>query len=139
MTDLLTVSAVSSRYGTVVVVAGRLVTATSATLGGVLGEVLRGAGGRRVTVDLSRLDFVDGSGVGLLALYRAAAARLGVVLRVAAPPPHVQRMIDKMGVDLSASARSAGPPRSWPARCRPGPQPAPPARTRPYRCPKAGV
>ncbi|WP_191842741.1 STAS domain-containing protein [Catellatospora chokoriensis] len=108
------------RIGTVIAVAGRLDAGTSAHLARTLGDLLRCRPCLAVTVDLSRLDFIGGTGIGVLALYRAAATRLGVVLRIVDPPPHIRIIIEASGCELLTAAgnRAAGGVGSWPMRCR---------------------
>ncbi|WP_246157929.1 STAS domain-containing protein [Catellatospora sichuanensis] len=144
LTDPLTVSTSSRCSGTVLTVAGRLDAGTSGHLARKLGDLLGRRPGRFVTVDLSGLDFIGGAGIGVLSLYRAAAIRLGVMLRIVDPPPHIRTVIQAYGCDLliAAGGRSAGAPRSRSADCRDRRLPVPtvPARLRRHtvgRCARA--
>ena len=48
-----------------------------------------------IEIDLSQTRFVDSSGLGaLFALYRAAAERNGVVLRLLNPRPEIQQLLE---------------------------------------------
>lgn len=130
MTDPLTVSTESRCSETVLAVAGRLDAGTSGRLARTLGELLRRCRDRAVTIDLGDLYLIDRTGIGLLALYRAAATHLGVMLRIINPQPHIRILIETSGSDLlAAGGRPAGTLRGWPTRCAPRHHAAPLVQT----------
>ncbi|MEA2900228.1 MAG: anti-sigma factor antagonist [Actinomycetota bacterium] len=51
-----------------------------------------------VTVDLSRLDFIDAAGVAALVSLRNAIDDVGGSIRVRSPKPHVRRVLELAGV-----------------------------------------
>lgn len=121
MTEPLRLRLYSSPLGLYLTAAGRLDADTAACLAQAIGLVLRRLPGRPITVDLSGLDTINAAGIGVLLLYRAAAARHGVRLRVADPPPHIRAAIDAHGSDLLDSTRPSSscrvlPTPSW-RRC----------------------
>ena len=77
----------------VVALRGELDLDQAPSLARVLDE-LRASGSRELVVDLSRLDFVDSSGIStLLGAARAVAADRGMLV-VAAPTAHVRRVFE---------------------------------------------
>jgi anti-anti-sigma factor len=51
-----------------------------------------------VTVDMSRLDFIDAAGIGALLSFRDAIDDAGGSIRVRSPKPHVRRVLELAGV-----------------------------------------
>jgi stage II sporulation protein AA (anti-sigma F factor antagonist) len=85
-----------SRHGErtfVVTLSGELDLGTSPELGRTL-DGLSGNGPRRVVVDLSRLEFVDSSGINVLVAAARSLAGSGGHLTLAGPTGHVRRVLD---------------------------------------------
>jgi anti-sigma B factor antagonist len=60
--------------------------------------VLRRPGLGALEVDLSRLRFIDSTGIGVLLRVEAEARERGVALTIRPAPPEVQRVFDATGV-----------------------------------------
>jgi anti-anti-sigma factor len=96
--ELLTVEIERPSEGvTVVAVAGEL---DLSTVPGLEGQLLREVNGRgRVLVDLTRLSFVDSSGIGLLIKAHRARKNGAVLHTVVAPGSQVERVFALAGID----------------------------------------
>jgi anti-sigma B factor antagonist len=77
----------------VVALAGEMDIATSPELVSRL-EQVRGKGAYRVMVDLSRLSFIDSSGIKALVSSAKTVEANGGRLVVVAPPPHLEKVFD---------------------------------------------
>jgi anti-anti-sigma factor len=62
-----------------------------------------------VTVDLSRLDFIDAAGVGALLSFRNTIHGRGGRVRVRSPKPHVRRVLELAGVIDLLDAGTSSP------------------------------
>jgi anti-anti-sigma factor len=60
-----------------------------------------------VTVDLSRLDFIDAAGLGALISLRNAVHQSGGTVRVRSPKSHVRRVFELAAVTILFDAGSA--------------------------------
>jgi HptB-dependent secretion and biofilm anti anti-sigma factor len=49
---------------------------------------------RRAVIDLSKVDFIDSAGFGLLLVANDHAGRAGMTLSLRKPQPHVQQLLD---------------------------------------------
>lgn len=82
--------------GTIVRVTGELDLSTHDRLADELTSIA--AGGGAVVVDLAECDFIDSSGIRALLIGGKAAEQAGGTLSLAAPKPHVVRILDVTGV-----------------------------------------
>jgi len=62
-----------------------------------------------ITVDLSRLDFIDAAGVAALVSLRNAVDNVGGSIRVRSPKPHVRRVLELAAVIDLLDAGSSSP------------------------------
>jgi anti-sigma B factor antagonist len=85
------------REGVVVALSGELDLAGTERLTAALAEAQ--ASGGPLTVDLSDLDFIDSSGLGVLVRFNNAAQAADFPYRVIAGPPRVHRAFVLSGLD----------------------------------------
>lgn len=71
---------------------------TTPALREALGTVITDPDTTRVEIDLSRVTFLDSTGIGVLMAAYKAAARKGVSLRVRHPGPMVRMVLELAGV-----------------------------------------
>jgi anti-anti-sigma factor len=62
---------------------------------------------RPVVLDLSRVSYLDSSGLGMLVLLRKRLARCGVAVTLVDVQPHVRRIFDVTGLDRAFHLESA--------------------------------
>jgi anti-sigma B factor antagonist len=62
---------------------------------------------RPVVLDLSRVSYLDSSGLGMLVLLRKRLARCGVAVTLVDVQPHVRRVFDVTGLDRAFHLESA--------------------------------
>jgi anti-sigma B factor antagonist len=94
---LFRVASRQEREGVVVALAGELDMAGATRLTEALAEA-KAAGGP-LTVDLTGLDFIDSSGLGVLVRFNNEATAAGFPYRVIAGPPRVHRAFVLSGLD----------------------------------------
>jgi anti-sigma B factor antagonist len=85
------------REGVVVALSGELDLAGAERLTAALADAQ--ASGEPLTVDLTDLDFIDSSGLGVLVRFNNAAQVAGYPYRVIAGPPRVHRAFVLSGLD----------------------------------------
>src|SRR5829696_8157825 len=83
--------------GVVLALSGELDLAGAEPLNTALAEAR--AAGRPLTVDLSELEFIDSSGLGVLVRFNNVAMADGFAYTVIAGPPHVHRAFVLSGLD----------------------------------------
>jgi anti-anti-sigma factor len=79
-------------------VSGELDVATTAQFRASVDGLDDPASPSHVTVDLSRLDFIDAAGIGALLSLRNAIDEVGGSIRVRSAKPHVRRVLELAGV-----------------------------------------
>lgn len=62
-----------------------------------LERALQTPGLRRIDLDLSRLDFIDSTGLGVIVRVHAEAQREGIELQLRRGPPNVHRVFEQTG------------------------------------------
>jgi anti-anti-sigma factor len=62
-------------------------------------EIMALATDRPVVLDLSRVSYLDSSGLGMLVLLRKRLARCGMAVTLVDVQPHVRRIFDVTGLD----------------------------------------
>lgn len=95
-----------------VIVAGEVDLATAGLLrGALLAAVGRGGVGQVLQVDLSRVSFLDASGIGVLIEARLAADRSGMSFLLHNPRGMVRRVLEASGATTALGTPPAGRPR----------------------------
>src|SRR5690242_18841397 len=94
---LFKVASRSEREGVTIALSGELDLAGAAKLSEALDEAK--ASGGPLTLDLTNLDFIDSSGLGVLVRFNNAAVEAGFAYRVIAGPPRVHRAFVLSGLD----------------------------------------
>jgi anti-anti-sigma factor len=79
-------------------IAGELDVATTAQFRASVEGLDDPAAPSHITVDLSRLDFIDAAGIAALLALRNAVDDVGGSIRVRSPKPHVRRVLELAGV-----------------------------------------
>jgi anti-anti-sigma factor len=79
-------------------VSGELDVATTGQFRASVSGLTEGDAPSHVTVDLSRLDFIDAAGIAALLSLRNALDAIGGSIRVRGPKPHVRRVLELAGV-----------------------------------------
>jgi anti-sigma B factor antagonist len=105
----LTVSSRPTLEGVRVDVSGDLDFETAGTLRDLLHTVVLRSG-QRLAVDLGAVDFFDSSGLGALLAARSLAHESGAVLELLAPPDHILRVLDAVGLSSYFDAPPAPQP-----------------------------
>lgn len=81
-----------------VTIAGELDLGVRDTVEQAIAEAITAEGTREVIIDLSGLQFIDSSGIGILLKGRRQADRTGVAYRVSAPTGIVRQVLELTGV-----------------------------------------
>ncbi len=81
-----------------VTIAGELDLGVRETVELAIAEAIDAEGTREVIVDLSALEFIDSSGIGILLKGRRHADKAGVAYRVSAPTGIVRQVLELTGV-----------------------------------------
>lgn len=81
-----------------VTIEGELDLGVRETVEKAIGDAIDAAGTREVIIDLSGLQFIDSSGIGILLKGRRQADRAGVAYRVSAPTGIVRQVLELTGV-----------------------------------------
>jgi anti-sigma B factor antagonist len=93
----LTITARRTPHGHVLVVRGALDAMTAASLRHEC-EQLAHTAGEELVLDLSGLEFCDSSGIAAFIAARNQATSADATFALVAPPPHVRRMIETIGL-----------------------------------------
>jgi anti-sigma B factor antagonist len=90
------------RFGSrrVVALEGELDLSTSSILEEALSQIFSKAGAEAIEFDLSRLDFLDATGLSLLVRFKKRAENLGARVILSDPQPHARRVLEITSLDL---------------------------------------